>query len=925
MKKTVLLLCFPLFLLSALMAQEWQYELNSDLQIFYEHTTLEKTPDGSYLYLVRNQLFEVSEYGELMYSYDLNEGNFFSATTFVRKKSDGFLVGVNNASNLANGQLELHKMSKSGDLVWQKTFPRPSLNTLKHRYPVVAEWQSDELFMAGVDSIYLLNANSGQVSWRKALNTTDRIFVAAAADANDIAVITSIGELFRLDANGNTINSLNLNMEVFEMQSIQNHYVVAGKNTNTGDAQIILVNKSNNNISTQTYGTGEIHDLQGTYDGGFILAGGDGNQGYLIKTDGTGTLEWQQFYSEGTAKSVEVSDYDGFVATIVGSDRMVRLFKTDAQGNTATSIEQLLKNKNSIDISNIKTIVGGDGMMFWDGENSRFNVPKDSATTTVFAAGLWMSALGNGSLKIAADDYRSVINSDYQAGYIGSGCDPSLLNKVWKVNREWLRDFKNDIADGTADRPIPHDILTWPGEGNPHFKGVIDSVLSLNSKLLAPFVDVNLDGIYNALDGDYPDMKGDEMLWFVFNDDVLHMVTQGDPLKVEIACSVYGYDCDGNDDLYNSLFLEYKIYNRSSVQLDSMKVGLWNDLDIGCFTDDFVGSVPSDDFFYIYNDGQDGVGGCGSNVVSFGNNMPIQSVAFLNNPMSSFVYYPNGGFITDPSIGNQFYNLLNGKWSDGSSLSACGNGYLQSGCATTNYAFSGNPSTANDWSMCNINTQGIDVRGLGTTKVGTLPVNGVVEVKSVYTFHENIPQPCPDIQSEVTTNVSNVKNLFNSNSLDWNVNLGSDQTLNLGSTLTLHPNQTGNSYLWSTGATTSTIDISSPGVYNVSITDANGCTKSDDIHILGYTNASEMIEMVNTKVFPNPANDQLFVEFEVENGSPALTFLLSNILGQTLVSKNVNASKGQVTFNVNDLPVGVYMISIEQEGKIINVEKVLIE
>ncbi|MBK7691106.1 MAG: hypothetical protein IPJ31_08310 [Bacteroidetes bacterium] len=57
---------------------------------------------------------------------------------------------------------------------------------------------------------------------------------------------------------------------------------------------------------------------------------------------------------------------------------------------------------------------------------------------------------------------------------------------------------------------------------------------------MAPFVDVNNDNIYNALDGDYPDIEGEQALWWVFNDNgKTHNETNGLPLKIEVKALAY--------------------------------------------------------------------------------------------------------------------------------------------------------------------------------------------------------------------------------------------------------------------------------------------------------------------------------------------------------------------------------------------------
>jgi hypothetical protein len=56
-----------------------------------------------------------------------------------------------------------------------------------------------------------------------------------------------------------------------------------------------------------------------------------------------------------------------------------------------------------------------------------------------------------------------------------------------------------------------------------------------------------------------------------------------------------------------------------------------------------------------------------------------------------------------------------------------------------------------------------------------------------------------------------------------------DRFLCIGSTITLDAGNSGTSYLWNTGATTQTINVSSPGTYNVRVTNSLGCEARDTI------------------------------------------------------------------------------------------------
>lgn len=76
--------------------------------------------------------------------------------------------------------------------------------------------------------------------------------------------------------------------------------------------------------------------------------------------------------------------------------------------------------------------------------------------------------------------------------------------------------------------------------------------------------------------------------------------------------------------------------------------------------------------------------------------------------------------------------------------------------------------------------------------------------------------------------------LFDSLHLDVQlveVDLGEDQNICLGNTITLESQAGLSTYLWSTGDTTFTIDVTVPGAYSVVIANELGCTDEDEIII----------------------------------------------------------------------------------------------
>ncbi|WP_461633137.1 T9SS type B sorting domain-containing protein [Labilibaculum euxinus] len=68
------------------------------------------------------------------------------------------------------------------------------------------------------------------------------------------------------------------------------------------------------------------------------------------------------------------------------------------------------------------------------------------------------------------------------------------------------------------------------------------------------------------------------------------------------------------------------------------------------------------------------------------------------------------------------------------------------------------------------------------------------------------------------------------------VNLGADQETCAGGTITFDAGNAGSTYLWSTGETTQTISVSTSGNYSVTVTDANGCSATDDANAIIHAN-----------------------------------------------------------------------------------------
>ncbi|MFI5220181.1 MAG: T9SS type A sorting domain-containing protein [Bacteroidia bacterium] len=377
------------------------------------------------------------------------------------------------------------------------------------------------------------------------------------------------------------------------------------------------------------------------------------------------------------------------------------------------------ENYKSLDINSVNALMLNRGDMHWDLNNSKYEVPKGSGINSVYASSLWIGGMDQaGQLRLAAMTYRQT-GADFWPGPIDtvSGIADSIsvepYDRIWKVNRFDVEDFKYNWLNGNVGNGtylIPKDIAQWPAHGTGNI-----------SRNLAPFVDINSDGIYDPYDGDYPQIKGDQMLYWIFNDNLsIHEETNGLPLGFEIHASAYAYTCpliaDSNAVLNTTTLYNYRIINRSGNNYDSLFIGLWCDVDLGSAGDDYVGCDTSLHTGFVYNgDNDDDL-----NQGGYGLNPPMQNVQILKGPepvlsdgidnnhdgtvdetgelcmMDCFhPYISDFGSTGNPFTPDGFYYYITSRWLDGTHITYGNSGY--GGAIPTNFMFSGIPYDPSGW------------------------------------------------------------------------------------------------------------------------------------------------------------------------------------------------------------------------------------
>jgi hypothetical protein len=363
---------------------------------------------------------------------------------------------------------------------------------------------------------------------------------------------------------------------------------------------------------------------------------------------------------------------------------------------------------DSLEINNVKAGINAEGSLFWDLiSNHKFEVPKGSGKSTIFAANLWLGALdATGHQHCAAQTYKQK-GTDYGSGPVSNSqvydsTYNAQWNKLWKISKAEVDAHIQNWSNWNY--LMPASIVNYPANGD---------ISKGQAAKLAPYQDVNQNNIYDPENGDYPLIKGDQALLFLFNDDIYpHSETNSSwtPIKAEILGMMYGFNAPNDSVLNNTVFLSYRISNRSSKNYTDFKAGFWVDFSLGdgCY-DDQVGSDSTNSYFYAYDE---------NGSLAYGNNAPVQSIVFLSHKMNSFIAYNNDwSYSGNPNNGKDYVNYLDAIWKDEQPL--VNNGFNGMSITTpgtpTKFMYTGNPCDSTGWLDNTLVPE--DIRGLGAVHI----------------------------------------------------------------------------------------------------------------------------------------------------------------------------------------------------------------
>jgi len=386
-----------------------------------------------------------------------------------------------------------------------------------------------------------------------------------------------------------------------------------------------------------------------------------------------------------------------------------------------------------LDAPQISAHMNHDGALFFNNyEEGGLSVTEINGEATnikvAYAGGLWIAA------KKADEEFSRVCRSMYlQEDFLSGPTDYDgdiNLNKVWKVSGQEIQNHIQDFSDGTIDQTPPINILEWPGYANQELGP------DFPEREFAPFFDQNNDGIYDALAGDYPIINQDmahvlpyELAYTVFHED-----PQSDnPIGLEVHATMYSLQCDDLPALDRSIFTSHRIVNHSQ-DYDEFYLGYWQDADLGCIVDDYVGCDSERNTFYTYNENpvDGGQNSFCEGYASFGENVPVHSTRFLNQPLYSFGMLFKNLFddfpiaTHNPVNDEEIKTRLQGKWIDGSSFSVGDIGYDPTSTEQTMHQYSSDPTDMEGWSM-----NSFDFPLSDRTSLATIPSQSLAQGESL--------------------------------------------------------------------------------------------------------------------------------------------------------------------------------------------------
>lgn len=311
----------------------------------------------------------------------------------------------------------------------------------------------------------------------------------------------------------------------------------------------------------------------------------------------------------------------------------------------------------NFDFNGSAGLINANGVFFKDINNElgTYKPDKFSNVTAIFLSSFSASAKdANNQDRMSLVTYNG---SDFTCGPVAINySDPNYIAKfgniIWTMNQAAIDQHIQNW--NTSGYIVPGAIAQWPGNGD---------VSNGMAAQLAPYADVNGNGLYDPENGDYPEIMGDAAMYLIMNDQNNTQFPGTLPINMELHYMFYQFATA--DALNKTTFVNIKAFNRGSETYSDFKLNLLNDFDLGNYTDDFGGVDVSRNLSYVYNG--DHLDEANSWTSGYGANPPAIGILSLNHDLSTSVF-PD----SIPDANNEYLNVFNGKQVNGTAITNSG-------------------------------------------------------------------------------------------------------------------------------------------------------------------------------------------------------------------------------------------------------------
>lgn len=91
------------------------------------------------------------------------------------------------------------------------------------------------------------------------------------------------------------------------------------------------------------------------------------------------------------------------------------------------------------------------------------------------------------------------------------------------------------------------------------------------------------------------------------------------------------------------------------------------------------------------------------------------------------------------------------------------------------------------------------------------------------------------------------------------------------------------------------------------------------------TGVDMVSQVTKMRAYPNPASENVTVEYAVSGNAGKVQLVIKNMLGATLYTRSLDVNGSKVKMDVSEYPAGIYFYSIEADGRPLVTKKLLVK